>query len=133
MMRAGAGRPPVAEFGRYFAVSVVALAADVGVLMLAARFVHYLWAATLGFTVGAVVSYWLATRWAFVRRRFERRPHAEFAAYVLIGALGLGVNNLAIFLMVDLVGVPLLAGKAVAAGATFTFNYGARKLALFRA
>ena len=133
MMQASAYRPPVAEFGRYFAVSLIALAADVGVLMVAAWFIHYLWAATLGFVVGAAVSYYLATRWAFAQRRFARRPRTEFAAYVLIGAIGLGLNNLVIFLMVDFLGVALLIGKAAAAVATFAFNFAARKFALFRA
>jgi putative flippase GtrA len=132
MMQASTFRPPAAELGRYFAVSVVALAADVGVLMLAARFVHYLWAATLGFAIGAVVSYLLATRWAFAQRRLARRPRTEFAAYVFIGVVGVGLNNLVIYLMVDFLGAHLLLGKGAAACATFAFNFAARKLALFR-
>jgi hypothetical protein len=39
---------PALEFGRYFAVSLIALAVDVAILFAAAKFMHYLVAATLG-------------------------------------------------------------------------------------
>lgn len=123
---------PGQEFSRYFLASLLALAVDVGVLLVASRFVHYLWAASLGFALGAVVSYLLATRWAFVHRRLAARPGMEFGAYALVGIVGLGVNNLAIFLVVELMGLSLMVGKGLAAGLTFAFNFAVRKLALFR-
>ena len=119
------------EFGRYFAASLIALAIDVAVLLAAARVMHYLLAATVGFVVGSAISYLLATRWAFRRRRLNGRAHAEFAVYALVGVFGLGINDLAIFLAVDSAGLPLLAGKAVAAGITFLFNFSVRKRVLF--
>jgi putative flippase GtrA len=122
---------PAVEFGRYFAASLVALAVDVAVLLAAAQFMHYLMAATLGFVVGSVISYLLATRWAFRRRRLNGRAHAEFAVYAVVGVLGLGINDLAMFLAVGSAGLPLLTGKLLAAGMTFVFNFILRKLVLF--
>jgi putative flippase GtrA len=78
-----------------------------------------------------VVSYFLATRWAFRRRRFDDRAQAEFAIYALVGVLGLGINDLVIYLAVGLAGTHLLLGKLLAAGATFFFNFAVRKLVLF--
>lgn len=124
-------RGPSVEFSRYFVVSLLALAVDVAVLLAAARVMHYLLAATLGFALGSVVSYLLATRWAFRRRRLGDRAHAEFAVYALVGVVGLGINDLVMFLAVGSAGLPLLAGKLVAAGITFLFAYAARKRALF--
>jgi putative flippase GtrA len=123
--------PAAAEFGRYFAASALALAADVAVLLLAARVMHYLIAASLAFAVGAVISYLLATRWVFRRRRLAHRRHTEFAAYVVIGIVGLGINDLVIFLAAGVAGMPLLGAKIIAAGVTFFVNYLARKLSLF--
>ena len=56
---------PGREFVRYFSASVIALVLDVAVLQLSARVLHYLLAASLGFVVGAIASYLLATRWVF--------------------------------------------------------------------
>jgi putative flippase GtrA len=125
-------RLPALEFGRYFVVSLIALAVDVSVLMAMSRFMHYLWAASLGFVLGAITSYWLAIRWAFTHRRLAAYPRAEFLAYSLVGILSLGINNLVIFVAVEYLALALLASKAVAAGATFAFNYGVRKFVLFR-
>ena len=122
---------PAVEFSRYFIVSLIALGIDVSVLLAAARAMHYLLAATLGFVVGSVASYLLATRWAFRRRRFGARAHTEFAVYALVGVLGLGLNDLVIFLAVGSAELPLLAGKLAAAGITFLFAYAVRKRLLF--
>ena len=60
------------------------------------------------------------------------RYFVEFLAYSLVGILSLGINNLVIFVAVEYLALALLASKAVAAGATFAFNFGVRKFVLFR-
>ena len=119
------------EFARYFSASLIALVLDVAVLQIAALAVHYLLAASLGFVVGAMTSYVLATRWVFRRRRLVDHAPIELSAFVAIGLVGLGINDLVIFLAVDKWSLSLIAGKLIAAGVTFFFNYAARKLALF--
>jgi len=125
-------RATAAELLRYLAVSGAALAVDTACLLVVAQFVHYLWAATLGFVLGAVTSYLLSVRWAFRHRRLAAFPRTEFAAFVAIGVVGLGLNNLVIYALVEHAGVSLLAAKAVAAVITFSFNFGLRKWGLFR-
>ena len=125
-------RADAAELLRYFAVSAVALAVDTAALLLAANFVHYLWAATLGFLLGAVTSYLLSVRWVFRHRRLAAFPKTEFAAFAAVGVAGLGLNNLAIYVAVERAGLGLLAAKAIAALLTFSFNFGLRKWGLFR-
>jgi len=101
-------------------------------LFLAANFVHYLWAATLGFLLGAVTSYLLSVRWVFRHRRLAAFPKTEFAAFAAIGLAGLVLNNLVIYSAVEHAELSLLAAKAVAAVLTFSFNFGMRKWGLFR-
>lgn len=125
-------RLPALEFGRYFIASLIALAVDVLVLLAMASIVHYLWAASAGYVMGAIASYWLAVRWAFTHRRLEAYPRTEFLAYSLVGVVSLGINNLVIFLAVEHLALELLASKVVAAGVTFAFNYLVRKFVLFR-
>jgi putative flippase GtrA len=125
-------RAALAELLRYAAVSGVALAVDAAGLLLAANFVHYLWAASFGFLLGATTSYLLSVRWAFRHRRLAASPKTEFAAFAAVGVAGLGLNNLVIYAAVERAGLGLLAAKAVAAVVTFTFNFGLRKWGLFR-
>ena len=122
---------PATEFVRYFLASLIALVLDIAVLQMTAGVLHYLVAASLGFVVGAIASYLLATRWVFRRRRLNGQAPAEFSAYLSIGLVGLGINDLVIFLGVDKWGLSLLASKLIAAGITFCFNYTIRKLVLF--
>lgn len=125
-------RAAAAELLRYLAVSGAALAVDTAGLLLAANFVHYLWAATFGFVLGAATSYSLSVRWVFRHRRLAAFPRTEFAAFAAVGVVGLGLNNLAIYAAVEYAGFGLLAAKAVAALLTFSFNFGLRKWGLFR-
>lgn len=120
------------ELVRYFAVSLLALLVDMGSLLLLALYMHYLWAATVGFLLGAATSYLLSVRWVFRHRRLAAFPKTEFAAFAAVGVVGLGLNNLAIYVAVEHAGLPLLTAKAVAAILTFSFNFGLRKWGLFR-
>lgn len=124
-------KPAAAEFARYVAASLVALLLDIAVLQTAVTVMHYLVAASLGFILGAAANYLLSTRWVFRTRRLAEHPPIEFSAFFVIGLAGLAINDLIIFLSVSQFGLALLAGKLVAAGVTFLFNYTARKLALF--
>lgn len=125
-------RARLAELLRYTAVSGAALAVDTASMLLAANFMHYLWAATFGFMLGAAISYLLSVRWAFRHRRLAAFPKTEFAAFAAVGVAGLGLNNLVIYAAVEYAGLGLLAAKTVAAAITFSFNYGLRKWGLFR-
>lgn len=121
-----------AELLRYVAVSGIALLVDATGLLLAAYFIHYLWAATIGFLLGAATSYVLSVRWVFRHRRLAAFPKTEFAAFAAIGVAGLALNNLVIYVCVEQADLDLLTAKAVAAAVTFSFNYGLRKWGLFR-
>lgn len=120
------------EFGGYFLASVLALLLDLGMLILLARVVHYLVAATAGFCAGAALAYLLSTRLVFAQRRLASREGTELILFSLVGVVGLALNNAVIFVMVETVAAPLVLAKLVAAGLTFLFNYALRKRLLFQ-
>ncbi len=125
------GASRAGEFARYFLASLAALAVDMAVLLGLATVMHYLVAASLGFVAGAVTSYLLATRWVFRQRRLLLRRNTEMGLYVLVGVLGLALNDLVIMLAVGYFGLSILLAKLLAAGVTFLFNFVLRKLTLF--
>ena len=118
---------------RYFAASLIALAADLGTLSLCLRVLHFGlgWSASIGFGVGALVAYLLSIRWVFPERAFRHAPAFEFLSFVAIGLAGLGLTQLVLWLGVTELGLLAEAVKLAAAAITFVFNYMVRKALLF--
>ena len=123
------------DLPRYFAASLLALAADMATLSACLRLFAFglAWSATLGFAVGAVVAYLLSIRWVFRERAFGNAPALEFTGFVAIGIAGLGITQLVLWLGVGQLGLLPEAVKLGAAGITFAFNYVVRKTLLFAA
>ncbi len=119
---------------RSMGTSLAAFAVDFAVLALlteAAR-VHYLVSAGISFLLGTTVSYFLATRLVFpVRRRKSRL--VEYALFVLVGVVGLGLNEGLLWTLTEKARIYYLGSKVIAACLIFFWNFGARKLLLFRA
>ena len=121
------------DLARYFIASLAALAADVATLSACLRAFHLslAWSATTGFTIGALLAYFLSIRWVFRQRALADSPVLELLTFVGIGVAGLGVTQLVLWIGVTALGlIPELA-KLAAACATFAFNYIARKSLLF--
>lgn len=120
------------EFLRYFGASFIAMCADVGLLKAGlALDLHYEIAATLGFVAGLAIAYQLSVMWVFERRSLTNHS-AEFVLFALVGMAGLGLTELMMWLMVERVGAGAMAAKAVALPCVFLFNFGVRKVLLFR-
>lgn len=120
------------ELVRYGAASAVALACDFTLLVLLTELagVHYLASAAAGFGVGVLAAYLLSIGWVFSSRRLASVP-AECTIFVLIGLAGLVINHLVMFSLTEIALFPYALSKVVSAGLVFTFNFCARKGALF--
>jgi putative flippase GtrA len=123
----------VGQFVRYLVVGGVAFVADAGTLALLTEtgVLGVLGAAALGFLVGTAVNYLLATRFVFRARNVTDR-RVEFAVFVGVGLVGLGLNELLLWGLTMGLGLHYLASKVVSAGVVLAWNFGARKVALFR-
>jgi putative flippase GtrA len=132
----GLGRPAHAiarEWAKYLAASVAALAVDYALLVFLTEVahLHYLVSAAIGFSAGLVVTYALSVTVIFKERRFGRT--FELGGFVVIGLLGLGLNELLLKGMVDGLSLHYALAKVPAAGISFLFNFAARRLILFTA
>lgn len=64
--------------------------------------VPYLISGVIGFSVSVVVNYLLSMKYVFVRRDdLSRRK--EFAIYLVLSVIGLGLNELILYICVDLI------------------------------
>jgi len=120
------------EFLRYFGASALALALDFLVLTLLVERAHcpVLLAASCGYLAGTLVAFALSVRWAFRERSFASW-RLGLGVFALIGLIGLGVNLLVMALAVNHLGWAYPWAKAVAACASFLFNFVVRRAALF--
>jgi putative flippase GtrA len=119
---------------RSMGASLAAFAVDFAVLALlteAAR-LHYLLSAGISFLLGTSVSYLLSVLLVFPVRRHDSRL-VEYALFVLVGVMGLGLNEALLWAFTERLGIYYLASKVIAASLIFFWNFGARKYLLFRA
>jgi putative flippase GtrA len=125
-------RSAMHEGARYLAASALALGIDfgsyVGLIRLAGM--HYLVAAPIGFALGLATIYVLSIRWVFRQRRLADR-RAEFALFALIGLAGMALNQLILYIAVQLLAASPEIAKVISAGMVFCFNFVLRKLLLF--
>ena len=128
-----APRRPILEFMRYFVASGGALGIDFGLYRLGLHVgFGYPLAALIGFCAGAVFAYLASVFWVFETRSVSR-AWVEFGLFVAIGVAGLLLTEAILWLEIERLGIPALWSKVGAAGIVFFFNFGVRKITLFRA
>jgi putative flippase GtrA len=120
------------EFIRYFIASGVALLTDVGALYGLTSFlgVPYLMSGAIAFCIGVVIIYALSTTWVF-DHRLLRDAKTEFVIFALIGIVGLGLNEVVLWILTGLFGLYYLFSKIASVILVFVWNFGARKRLLF--
>lgn len=132
---------------RSLAVGVIATLVDMGSLVVMKEWLglrnHTVIAATIAYMLGLVTNYLLSTFWAFRGLNTKKRG-VEFAVFAVISLIGLGLNNLIIMLFEKVLGPRqvlgawlnadkyYIIGKVVATVVVFVWNFGMRKLLLYR-
>lgn len=142
--------PPVkgrVQFFRSLFVGAAATVADAGALILLKEFTplsnHVLIAAAITYILGLVTNYLMSTFWAFRNLNTKKRS-TEFIVFCVISTIGFGLNE-AIIALFEYVLAPMLPqegfipqdkfyiiGKLVATVLVFIWNFGMRKILLYR-
>ncbi len=126
-------KPVFSEAIRYLAASGCALGVDVTLLWILVHFFSWnsLLAASTSFLAGTVVAYALSVRLVFRERRLAVRQDLEFLGFAALGALGLSVNALVMYVAMKYLGLFYLAAKCVASACTVVCNFVSRRQILF--
>jgi len=119
----------VLQLLRYVVVGGLAFVVDFGLLWVLTEYagLHYLVSATISFIAGLVVNYLLSVVWVFGSSKLQSK-WAEFAIYAVIGIIGLGLNNLFLWLLTDYVGLDYRLSKIITAALVMLWNFFARRL-----
>jgi len=120
------------QFFRYCFVGGAAFIVDYGLLFVLTEYcgLHYLWSATISFIAGLIVNYALSTWWIFRNSKLKNKM-VEFLVFSIIGVIGLGFNNLFLYLFTDKLHIHYMISKLITAAIVMIWNFLGRKLILF--
>lgn len=118
----------IAQLMKFGVVGVIAFIIDYGlmVLLTEAFNVDYLVSATVSFTVSVTFNYFASMRYVFQHKEGMSRKR-EFAIFVVLSVIGLGINDLIMWLGTGLWGISYLITKLVATFIVMVWNFVTRK------
>lgn len=120
------------QFLRYILVGTFGFLLDYTILFLLTEFcsVHYLISALIGFMAGLTLNYFLSICWVFSRRTLESK-WLEFIIYASLGGLGLGLNELIIWIFTEYFAFHYMVSKSFYL-IVYIFLFMLRKNLIFR-
>ncbi len=118
---------------RYTIVGGFAFVVDFGslVLLTSGFQVYYLYSAAVAFLLGLATNYYLSVTWVFSQRSVSSK-YAEFIIFAWTGIIGLGMNELFMWLFTDLWHQHYAVSKILSTFLVFCWNFLSRKFILFR-
>ncbi len=131
----------IKEFGRYIIVGGSAFLVDILLLYIFKTYVFDTMGHTglyistaLGFTGGLVFNYILSIIFVFenAKKYNNGKSINGFTLFTIIGLIGLSLTELGMYSGVELLDANYLIVKAFVAGIVLLWNYGARKVLIFK-
>ena len=120
------------QFIKYFFASGIALFADVSILFILTEYadLYYLVSATIAFLTGIAITYICSKLYIFTKTRIKNRT-AEFTVFLIIGIIGLVLNNIFLYIFTEYLGLYYMVSKCLVIAITYLWNYFARKIFIF--
>lgn len=112
-------------------VGLISFGVDFGVYLILLTWLQYIVASSISFALSLVLNYALTLRFVF-RPTGRRNVAKEFASFVGLNIIALGLNQLILFLAVDVGGASEAAGKVLATAVVLVYNFISRKLLIER-
>lgn len=88
--------------------------------------IHYLISSVISFTVSVIFNYIMSIKWVFDVNR--EQGVKEFVVFVVLSIIGLGINSLIMYLMVDIMSIYYMISKLVSTAVVMVYNFITRKI-----
>ena len=88
--------------------------------------VHYLISNIISFSVSVIFNYILSIKWVFEIK--HKQTKKDFILFVILSVIGLGINELIIYIMVDKLIINKMFSKLVATAVVMVYNFITRKV-----
>ncbi len=102
---------------------------DFGILFILTEFlgIHYLISGAISFSVSVIFNYVLSIKWVFDAKK-ETDKTKELILFISFSLIGLGINQLFMWVFVDLMNIFYLLSKIVVTAIVMVYNFITRKL-----
>ena len=127
-LRAALAHPNTRQFLKFALVGFASLAVEYLFLgyFLQALSMDYLLATTIAFIISIVVNYILSMKYVFSHKEDMSRKR-EFTIFAVLSAIGLGLNDLYMFIGVSLLNVGTMSMKLISTFFVTWYNYFSRR------
>lgn len=120
-----------AQFMKFGVVGVIAFVIDYGLMIFLTEVfgVPYLISATISFAVSVIFNYVASMRYVF-KRKDDMSRRREFIIFIILSVIGLGLNDLFMWLLVDFATIDYRISKIVVTFLVAIWNFVTRKIFL---
>lgn len=117
---------------KYFFVGGAAAVVDIGLFSIFASYLGWPWApvSIATFILATLTNYFLSIRFVF-ESGARHKKHVEVFGVFIVSGLALLVNQLVLYLAIEILGWHLIFSKIVATGVVFFWNYYGRSKFVF--
>ena len=88
--------------------------------------IYYLYSSIISFTVSLIYNYILSIKWVFDVTK--KQTAKEITIFVILSIMGLGINQLVMYVMVEWLKIYYMITKIVATGIVMVWNFVTRKI-----
>lgn len=124
-------RELIVQFAKFGVVGVIAFCIDYGLFLLMTYGfgVNYLVASAISFTISTIFNFMASMRYVFAGKKGQTRTQ-QFVIFFVFSVIGLGLNQLILWISVDMLAWLAWVGKLVATAIVMVFNFITRKIFL---
>lgn len=121
----------LAQFAKFGVVGVIAFVIDYGLMIFLTEVfnIPYLISTTVSFIVSVIFNYFASMRFVF-KRKDDMSRRREFIIFVVLSVIGLIINDVFMWLMVDFLFVDYRISKIVVTFIVAVWNFVTRKIFL---
>ena len=127
-MHKAISNPATKQFMKFAAVGLISFGIDWGMLIALVEWLHvgFLMSTTISFITSVVVNYWLSLKYVFDHREGMSRKR-EFTIFTILSIIGLGLNDLYMFVGVAFLNIGYQMMKGIATFLVTWYNYFSRR------